>query len=458
MKLYKSAKYLVAGMLIAFFSRCNESQLPPISNGVYIEEAAPSGKFNQQIEAQLVNEADITKTLTARLVQTIDQEVSVSFELDEQMLKEYNEKNNFNYQVLPDSLLSFEKTATIPAGKISASSIFLTIKPFSTPNGESYAIPIKITSVSGPVSLVGNANRILYLLTSPNKQKTVVLSGEATNCKFKKTFTTPKWTVEYWIKVNNWVDRPPYYIEPDYVDGESKQPKEDSPGIIIDEDDDFIGDEEDDDEEEETGGFNITAHAITRAKPQEWEGPANKSYRQRIFVDNGSPISFNGLYLRYWADGVKKIMPTLQCQLNGAYFDSSEFWHADTWYHIAYTYDGHSIKLYKDGVFDNELIVNRNFQFDGISFCTNINKGYWKMEIEFAQIRLWDKCLSQNSISEGMSRQIASDSEGLIGYWKCDEGKGKTLKDSTPNGNDIEIKGKVGWSKKPCNFYQPNKR
>lgn len=78
------------------------------------------------------------------------------------------------------------------------------------------------------------------------------------------------------------------------------------------------------------------------------------------------------------------------------------------------------------------------------------------MQVEFAQIRLWTKCLTQNAIQEGMSRQVPGDSEGLIGYWACNEGEGNILKDSSPNGNDIVINGEAQWSDKLYNFYHPN--
>lgn len=399
MKLNTFYIYIVIGIAFSFFTGCDDAKLSEIDNGLYIEEAAPSNKFTQQIEAQLVNVTDITKSLTARLARPINKDITVTFGLDAEIIKEYNEENGSNYELLPDSYLSFEKSVVIPAGKLSAPSVFLTIKPFNTPNGEAYAIPIKITSVSEGISLVGNANKVLYLLTSPNKQKTVVLSGARTASRFKTPFITPSWTVEYWIKVNN------------HRDPGSNRP---------------------------------------------WEGPSNIGYRRQFFVDNGSPISFDGLLLRYWADGAKGIMPTLQCQLDGAYIDSSEFWRADTWYHITYTYDGEYLRLYKDGVLDGELIYSKDFKFEGINFCTNTSSWGGGMQTEFAQIRLWDKALSQHAIAEGMSRQIAGDSENLLGYWKCDDAEGKLLIDSTPNENHIEIAGSISWSENTRNFYEPN--
>ena len=273
MKMIKFSRYVVLGAALAVVTGCNDAKLSTIDNGVYIAEAAPSNTFGQQIEAQLVDEGDVIKTLTVRLVRAINQDVTVTLDIDQQLIDEYNQQHEATYELLPEEFRSFDRTVTIPAGEVSAPVINLTIKPFTTPNNEAYAIPVRITSVTGPIGLVGNANHILYLLTSPNKQKAVVLkSANKTSLNFKNEIPVTQWTIEYWIKFDNTTGKP-------------------------------------------TG---------------DWVGPANIAFRRNIFADNSAPISFNGILLRYWADGAKKIAPCLQCQLDGNYFDSEEFWYPDT--------------------------------------------------------------------------------------------------------------------------------
>ena len=285
-------------------------RIAAIDNGIYIAEAAPSNTFGQQIEAQLVDEGDVIKTLTVRLVRAIDQDVTVTLDIDQQLIDEYNQQHEASYELLPEEFRSFERTVTIPAGEVSAPVINLTIKPFTTPNNEAYAIPVRITSVTGPIGLVGNANHILYLLTSPNKQKAVILkSGNKTSLKFKNEIPVTQWTIEYWIRFDNITGRP-------------------------------------------TGN---------------WVGLANKPFREMMFPGNVAPLSFNGILLRYWPQGVKQIAPVLQCQLDGNYFDSEEFWWPDTWYHITYTYDGSTIRLYKDGTINASKTDSRDFTFNTIS-------------------------------------------------------------------------------------------
>ncbi len=396
MKMIRFSKYVIMTTILASVFGCDDAEMKSIDNGLYIQEAAPSDKFNQQMETQLIDESELTKTLTVRLVRAIEQDVTVTLDIDQQLLDDYNQKNDASYQILPEEFRSFEKKVTIAAGNVSAPVINLVIKPYTTPNGEAYAIPIRITSVEGPIEMKGNANCMLYLLTSPNKQKAVVLKlDNKTQVKFKNEIAADQWTIEYWLRVDN------------------------------------------------VSGMDMG----------NWVGITNKWRRQYVYADGSAPIAFNSILPRYWADGIAKIAPTLQFHMDGPGFDmdSEEFWWPDIWYHIAYTYDGEQITLYKDGTKNANKVDSRAHSFSSMTLGSITGS----MQVEFAQIRLWKKCLTPTSIQDGMSRQISGDTDGLIGYWKCDEGAGKVLKDSSPNGNDITLKGTSRWSKQ-YNFAHPN--
>ena len=41
---------------------------------------------------------------------------------------------------------------------------------------------------------------------------------------------------------------------------------------------------------------------------------------------------------------------------------------------------------------------------------------------------------------------VASDSEGLVAYWKFDEGSGKVIADHTGNGNTVVANGDITWT------------
>ena len=397
MKMIRFSKYVALVIILASVFGCDDAEMKTIDNGLYIQEAAPSNKFDQQIITQLVDDEEVVKTLTVRLVRAMDHDVTVTLDIDPQLLEDYNNKNEANYLVLPEEYRNFEKTVTISAGNVSAPVIDLTIKPYSSSNGEAYAIPIRITSVDGPIEMKGNANHLLYLLTSPHRQKAVIIKrGNRTTKTFSTAIPMEQWTFEYWVKVDN----------------------------------------------------------ITGEPTGDWEGLGNKNFRARIFVPDSQPLTFSDLTLRYYADGANVQIPILQFQNSAGHFDTTGFWWPDTWYHIAYTYDGTTVTVYKDGVKDNSLANSIDWTFKSLSFA--IGSFGYEQQVEFAQIRMWKKCLSENVIKDNMSRQVAGDSDGLIGYWKCDEGTGNELKDSSPNQNHVTLGGTPQWSEQ-INFSHPNK-
>lgn len=395
---------LALGALSFFVGACNDAEYSEIENGVYIAEASPMDNYVQQVELQMVDEANVNRTFTVRMQRPASQDVQVKLEFDTTMIDAYNAKNSTAYQMLPAKYIDMpQMEAVIAAGQVSAPSLTMSIKPFTTPNQEQFAIPVRISSVVG-AQATGNGNKLLLLLSSPLKQKSVVLErNNAHSINFKGDIAAPTWSFEFWLKVNNKTGRP---TEP---------------------------------------WFGTAAGDPYRPK------------RAQIFGDNSAPIHLSGtesVLLRYWADGVKKTGPTLQCQLDGPYMDSSEFWYPDTWYHIVYTYDGKTLTLYKDGEVDVTKEVSKNFIFKTLSFCSSFG---WQMEIELTQIRLWNKALTKNAIKDGMSRQLPGNSDGLVGYWPCDEGEGTVLKDHTSNGNDIDFGDKKpSWSGKVYNFAHPN--
>lgn len=406
MKIKTIFGFVAVGLLASALSGCNDAVCPAIENGLYLAEATSNKTFNQQVDNLTVSES-LTKTLTATLAQAADEDVRVRFELDESLIDAYNEKNGTSYQMLPAEFLDFENgtEAVIPAGKVSAESVEFTIHPYTTPNAEIYALPLRMKKVSGPVDLVGNANNLTYLLDSPNVQKSIVVHR---NCK--TSFNIPKvetnsFTIEFWVKVNN---KTSWDGNPWFGDGNGNDP--------------------------------------------------SKPYRQQIFGDNCGPISIGSVLLRWWADGAKKTGPTLQCQLSDTYFDSNEWWESDTWYHIAYVYDGSYIYLYKNGAEDKRLGYDKSFTFESGSLF-NLAEQWsqaYNMEMEMAQIRIWTKAMTADQITSGMSRRMPTNADGLYVYWPCDEGEGNVLKGYGQGGVDVEVRGNMNWSSEAYNFAHPN--
>lgn len=390
---------------------CNDEVYSPIENGLYLSEATSNKTFSQQIESITVGLEPIQKTLTAKLAKAVAEDVKVVFELDESLIEQYNSENGTSYQLIPSASLDFEagREIVIPAGKVASESELFTIRYTKSPNAEVYAIPFRMRYVSGPVNLVGNADHILYLLSAPNLQQSVMVHrGNETSFEIPE-IDTKEFTIEFWVKVNNKIGWVPDESLPWFGSGKGNDP--------------------------------------------------GKSKRQQIFGDNCGPITVGDALLRWWADGAAGIAPTLQFQTSNGYFDSNEWWEADTWYHIAYTWNGSKVILYKNGVQDKELGHEGPFVFKNVSLFNLSGSGSraTRMEMEMAQIRLWTKCLTPSAIVDGMSRVVPSDAEDLYAYWPCDEGAGNVLKGGGKVAQEVTVRGNVQWSEKIYDFSNPNK-
>lgn len=189
----------VLGVMSVFFGGCEDAEYSPIRNLVYISEAAPANKFNQQIE-NLTVKGDTKTSIHIQLAQVLSQDVHVSLGTDAGLAEEYNRRYGTNYVVLPDTYLTYSNTVTIPAGNISSEAVDINIGEFPVDDGSAYCIPLRITETDAPVSVSQNTGRILYLLSTPLMQ---VVPTMTKNTQARATYDwniqTTEWTLEGWV-------------------------------------------------------------------------------------------------------------------------------------------------------------------------------------------------------------------------------------------------------------------
>ncbi|MDR7212295.1 LamG-like jellyroll fold domain-containing protein [Flavobacterium piscis] len=137
---------------------------------------------------------------------------------------------------------------------------------------------------------------------------------------------------------------------------------------------------------------------------------------------------------------------TLSAGHNGTYQALSDIdpLDADTWYHVAVTYDlaTTTMTLYKNGnivATDNNIPAFTGNEVRIGAFDTNNNLLYGVID----EARIWDKVLTQAEIQDQMDCEFAGAQPGLVGYYKFNQGfEGAdnsavtTLTDSSGNGND----------------------
>ncbi|OHB63343.1 MAG: hypothetical protein A2168_02495 [Planctomycetes bacterium RBG_13_50_24] len=141
----------------------------------------------------------------------------------------------------------------------------------------------------------------------------------------------------------------------------------------------------------------------------------------------------------------------------------SEF-DVNKWYHLAGTYDGHTITVLVDGL----AIANQNasgrLRIDQSDLY--IGKGdpeYLHGECfhgELDEIRIWNVARSQEQIQAAMNTPLTGKEDGLVAYWNFDDG---TTKDLSGHGNDGVLSGdaRIVEANRPASVVaqqgQPNK-
>ena len=63
---------------------------------------------------------------------------------------------------------------------------------------------------------------------------------------------------------------------------------------------------------------------------------------------------------------------------------------------------------------------------------------------EFSECRIWNVAKTQEEIANNVY-EVDPQSEGLVAYWKFDEGEGKIVRDHTGNGNDGVAASVITW-------------
>lgn len=115
----------------------------------------------------------------------------------------------------------------------------------------------------------------------------------------------------------------------------------------------------------------------------------------------------------------------------------------NTWYHVAGTFDGDTIRLYVNGI----LVADSAFhgtQVAGTVYPPRIGRlsdpmqsqtRFWNGKID--EVRVWNRTLSQAEIQEKMGAHLDPSQEtGLVGYWRLNDSTGTSVSDMSGSGNN----------------------
>lgn len=93
-----------------------------------------------------------------------------------------------------------------------------------------------------------------------------------------------------------------------------------------------------------------------------------------------------------------------------------------TWNHIAFTYDGTTVTIYINGVFDTSLQRNLNTHASDLTFSRQPISWWPEYNGALDEVRIWDIALTETEIQDQMNCQLSGSESGLIAYYRFNEG------------------------------------
>lgn len=126
--------------------------------------------------------------------------------------------------------------------------------------------------------------------------------------------------------------------------------------------------------------------------------------------------------------------------------DSNKGLPTNEWIHVGLTYDsatGNS-KLYVNGILQGEATLN----LGELTLAVDGTDGFYigrsysddrYLAGDICECRIWNVVRTKEQLEENVY-MVDPASDGLVAYWKCDEGVGNVVKDHTGNGNDLRSK------------------
>ncbi|MBQ9577450.1 MAG: DUF1735 and LamG domain-containing protein [Muribaculaceae bacterium] len=130
----------------------------------------------------------------------------------------------------------------------------------------------------------------------------------------------------------------------------------------------------------------------------------------------------------------------LQWVLPGGRCFSTTHFKTNRWYLVSCTYDGQTFKMYVDGVEDAQVSGSgkatpfQRFEL-GMSWGNYRSSQFFQGRL--CEVRLWSRALTASEIATGFAG-VNAHSDGLVAYWKMNEGEGHIFHDATGHGYDMD--------------------
>lgn len=323
----------------------------------------------------------------AQLTVTLSQKAERNYEfrlvVDEEVMKTYNQQQASSYVALPAEVFEMPETVMVEAGSFSADPVTIHINPIPKELiGETYAIPLRLESVDGSVPTTSKTSTFVITTESITSSSLPMFTGGAGLSAEGFPVTLPEFTVECRFQVSNTSKR----NRAVFTNGGSvllrfEDPQNDDPST----------------------GFK--AHSLVQFQGEGW------------------------------------------------YLNPTASFTPNKWQHLALTYDGTKVTLYVNGAFAGskegtaapDFKVAGWFGGGGDSGGHGIDDSWWSgCKILCSELRIWSVCRSAAQVQNNMTTTSAK-SEGLVAYWRMNEGTGNTFEDCTGNGHTLKTEKTPVW-------------
>ena len=186
-----------AGLLCA----CDDAEYDTFGARAFISESTSSSSRSEKVT---ITDDGADVEVTACLSSAVSQDVTLRFEIDESILDTYNKAQASSFVPLPASNFEMEAEVTIPAGSYSASATRIHILPLSAEQiGESYAIPLRLVSVSGGVPVTSTTSTYIITTETVTTSSLPMFIGNAGLTSGEVSLSLPQYTIECRFQVSN---------------------------------------------------------------------------------------------------------------------------------------------------------------------------------------------------------------------------------------------------------------
>lgn len=355
-----------------------------------IEESSFESKvyLNSEKEETLLikpGEPSYTKTLQTALPKALDHDITVRFAADLSKVDEYNTVYKDNALPLPEAQYKFTTSeAIIPAGTVRSTQAVIDFVDVDKLDREKrYVLPVRIVD-AGDCTILARSATTHYIFKGAALIN-VVANMERNYCKV------------------NWQSNVSAMSE-------------------------------------------LTFEALVRAKS--FTNPESSN-------DILSLMGIEGYFLLRTGDTLYPGQLMLSTGTNFPGKDATKVLPANEWIHIALTFSSGNVIIYINGKPQSEGSITRksiNLKSSGSADDSNMkgfligaswDKSRWWVG-EMCEMRVWETARTQEEIASNFY-YVDPHSEGLVAYWKFDDGEGSKVTDRTGHGNDAVALNEITW-------------